>query len=74
VARSRFDPQGRVTEVRLYPIELHWAGHRDADRGIPRLAPADIGLRILQRLQILSAPFGTSIDIRNGVGVIIAKY
>jgi poly-gamma-glutamate synthesis protein (capsule biosynthesis protein) len=68
IAVSRFD-QGRLQEVRLHPMEGGFNGPL-SDLGIPRTAPPDVGQRILQRLQGLSKPFGTSIAIENGVGVI----
>lgn len=70
VAVSRFGRSGRVQSIRLHPIEMHWDDARDADRGIPRLAPPDAAIRILERLQKLSAPYGTRIEIRDGLGVI----
>ncbi len=68
VALSRFD-KGQLQEVRIYPI---WA-RQDAPisrRGMPMLAPPAMAQKILQRLQKLSAPFGTQIAIENNVGVI----
>ncbi|MFA1676766.1 CapA family protein [Rhizobium mongolense] len=61
--------KNRLVELRLYPIVL---GHskRFANRGIPSLAPPPTGRSILERLQKLSAPFGTEIAIENDVGVI----
>ncbi|HEV2610529.1 MAG TPA: CapA family protein [Noviherbaspirillum sp.] len=70
VAVSRFDEQGNLREIRLHPIELHWEGGRDADRGIPRIASPEVAKRVLEQLQKLSRPFGTKIDIQNGVGLI----
>lgn len=70
IAISRYDEQGRLQEVRLHPIELNWNAARDADRGIPRLAPPDVAKRILERLQQLSQPFGTRIEIQGNIGVI----
>jgi poly-gamma-glutamate synthesis protein (capsule biosynthesis protein) len=58
-----------LARIRLYPIELGGAG-RDADRGIPRPAPADVAATILAHLQALSAPYGTQIAIDHGVGII----
>jgi poly-gamma-glutamate synthesis protein (capsule biosynthesis protein) len=68
IAVSRFD-KGVLQEVRLYPI---WGRHDGplSRRGIPMSAPPEIAQRVLQRLQKLSAPFGTTITIENGVGVI----
>lgn len=60
---------GRLTEVRLYPIDLGVTA-TGAARGVPHMADAATGARILERLQRLSAPFGTQIDIVKGVGVI----
>jgi poly-gamma-glutamate synthesis protein (capsule biosynthesis protein) len=62
IALSRYGAHGRLRELELVPIELNWDG-RHAHRGIPRLAPREQGLRILQRLAGLSAPLGTHIEI-----------
>lgn len=70
VAVNRYDRRGDVRTIHLHPIEMHWDDARDADRGIPRLAPPDAAIRILERLAALSEPFGTSIEIRDGIGVI----
>lgn len=61
--------QGKVSEIRLYPIELA-ATARAADRGIPRLAPAPVAREILEHLQQLSAPYHTKIQILRNVGII----
>ncbi|TIV59134.1 CapA family protein [Mesorhizobium sp.] len=68
VTVSRFE-NNQIAEVRLYPIELRRT-MRFANRGVPRLAPAPQGMAILERLQKLSKPFGTVIDIEDGVGLI----
>jgi poly-gamma-glutamate synthesis protein (capsule biosynthesis protein) len=60
---------GRVAEVRLYPIDLGY-GERLTSSGTPRLAPAALGQEILTRLQRISQPYGTRIEIEAGVGVI----
>jgi hypothetical protein len=54
VAISRYDSHGTLRAVELHPVELHWHGPRDADRGIPRPADPPAADRILQRLQRLS--------------------
>jgi len=68
IAVSHFD-NGELQEVRLHPI---WARQDGpiSQRGIPMSAPPEIAQRILQRLQVLSSPFGTTIEIENGIGVI----
>lgn len=67
IAESHFKADGSLRELLLHPIELGFAG-RDAERGIPRLAfdTAENQLqarRILERLQTLSAEFGTRIAV-----------
>lgn len=68
VATTRFE-KGRVAEIRLHPVDLNYTA-RGADRGVPRMAAPEVGRTILQRLQRLSEPFGTSIAIEQGTGVI----
>lgn len=60
---------GRLEEVRLRPITLGW-GARRSQRGRPMLAPPAMAHRILARLQALSRSFGTTIEDRDGIGVI----
>jgi len=72
VATTKWDG-GRVSEIRLYPIDLNY-GARGANRGVPRLASPGVARTILERLQRLSKPFGTTIAIEQNVGVIrVAK-
>lgn len=73
VALCCHDRRGRLKEVRLHPIELHHEGARDADRGIPRIAPPGVGGRILRTLQELSRPFGTEIRIKGEIGFIAVQ-
>ncbi|TIV97581.1 MAG: hypothetical protein E5V77_12795 [Mesorhizobium sp.] len=68
VSVSRFE-ENHLAEIRLYPIELRRLS-RLANRGVPKLAPTHQGRAILERIQELSKPFGTKIEIENGVGVI----
>ena len=68
IAISRYEG-GRVAEIRLYPIDLG-ATEQGAGRGVPRMADAAFGRRILERLQRLSEPFGTTITIEKGIGII----
>jgi len=61
---------GRLAEVRLYPVELGYDSPRMAHRGVPRMADGPTARRILQRLQALSTPYGTQISIQDNVGFI----
>ncbi|WP_085035663.1 CapA family protein [Ensifer aridi] len=68
IAVSRFE-QNQIAELRLHPIELGYS-RRFANRGIPSLASGDKARAILERLQLLSRPFGTEIIIENNVGIV----
>ncbi len=65
---SKFDG-GRLTEIRLYPVELAY-DTRGSVRGIPRTASPEAAQRILARLQTLSSPLGTTIVVEGNIGVI----
>jgi len=68
VAVSRYEG-GRVSEILLYPVDLGY-GMRLTRSGVPRLAAPTAARAILERLQRLSKPYGTSIAIEKNVGVI----
>ena len=68
IATSRYH-DGQLAEVRLYPVDLG-VNASGAGRGVPHMADAATGARILARLQTLSQPYGTKIVIERGVGVI----
>lgn len=68
IAESRFKG-GKVAEIRLHPVEQGYE-KQGAHRGVPRLARPGKATDILERLQRLSEPYGTSIEIVNGVGII----
>lgn len=60
---------GKVLEIELWPITLGFGGSH-AERGRPMLAEPELGEKILNRLDALSRPFGTSIGRSNGAGII----
>ena len=64
---SRFE-HGQLSEIRLYPVYLQ--ADRSADRGVPRLASPQMAHVILDRLQNLCRPFGTTLEIKDQVGII----
>ena len=68
IAVSRWEA-GRVADVRLYPVDLGY-GERLTRSGTPRLASPPVARRILERLQRISKPYGTSIEIEGDAGVI----
>jgi poly-gamma-glutamate synthesis protein (capsule biosynthesis protein) len=57
---------GRLTEVRLYPIALGMDKSR-AQKGVPYLTGDE---KLLERLGKLCEPYGTELVIENGVGVV----
>jgi poly-gamma-glutamate synthesis protein (capsule biosynthesis protein) len=60
---------GGLTSVRFYPIDL--GTDRAAERrGLPQLAEGGRASAILTRLAALSTPFGTTLDIANGVATL----
>jgi hypothetical protein len=68
IASSRYQ-DGRLVEVRLHPTDGGFEGPVSS-LGVPRLARPEMAQRILQRVQALSRPFGTTIAIENNVGII----
>ena len=60
---------GRVKEIRIYPIDVR-RGAQLKQSGLPRIAPPELGRRILELMRELSTPFGTDITIEGNVGVI----
>jgi len=69
IAAVEFGRQGRVREIRIYPIDLR-AVPPSKLRGLPRLATREVGERILTTMRRLSEPYGTDLRIVNGVGII----
>ena len=57
---------GSVKDVTLYPISLGMGKPRP-HLGVPVLASS---CRVLERMAELSRPYGTKIDIRNGIGYV----
>ena len=53
--------------MRLLPIDLRY-GTPLTESGTPRFADPDLARAILERLDALSRPFGTTVEIRDGIG------
>jgi hypothetical protein len=66
---TRFEG-GKLTEVRLYPVDLGGSRRPISQLGIPTIPTPEIAQRILKNLQEYSKPFGTRISIENNIGVI----
>jgi poly-gamma-glutamate capsule biosynthesis protein CapA/YwtB (metallophosphatase superfamily) len=60
---------GTLTGLTLHPISLGF-GQPRAQRGRPIVAPPELGRKIIDDLRTFSAPWGTKIEYRDGVGVV----
>jgi poly-gamma-glutamate synthesis protein (capsule biosynthesis protein) len=70
LTESRYE-NGRLVEVRIYPVDLGQNQSRPfSRRGIPMTPSLEMATRVLEELQRLSKPFGTTITIERGVGII----
>lgn len=58
-----------LTELALYPISLGYGEPRQV-RGRPVFADSQLGSKIIGDLQKLSEPYGTTIEMRRGVGYV----
>lgn len=61
---------GKLTEVRLYPVDLGGKRRPISQMGIPMTPDPQDAQRILHDMQEYSQPFGTKISIEDNVGVI----
>jgi poly-gamma-glutamate synthesis protein (capsule biosynthesis protein) len=68
VALTEYDGPA-LKAIRLYPLDLGNTPDK-VRRGIPHFAQPATAERILKKLQVISAPFATKIDIQGSVGVI----
>jgi poly-gamma-glutamate synthesis protein (capsule biosynthesis protein) len=70
LTESRYQ-DGKLVEVRVRPVDLGQDGTRPLSRlGLPMVPAPAMAQRVLEKLQRLSKPFGTTITIEGGVGVI----
>lgn len=60
---------GALQEIKLYPIDLGYKQAR-ARKGRPVMAEGEVTDEVLALFKRLSLPFGTELEIRDGVGVI----
>ena len=62
--------QGGNAVLRLLPIDLRY-GTPLTESGTPRFADPDMARAILERLDALSRQFGTTVEIRDGIGYVV---
>jgi poly-gamma-glutamate synthesis protein (capsule biosynthesis protein) len=63
-----FQGKGGLTEFKFYPVSLVWTTR--SRTGLPLLAEAEAAKKITERIAQLSAPFGTKIEFKDGIGVV----
>jgi poly-gamma-glutamate synthesis protein (capsule biosynthesis protein) len=68
IAMPRFSGK-RLAELKLYPISLGYKKPR-SQRGWPMLAGPELARKIIDDVVTFSAPFGTAIDFKDGMGVV----
>jgi poly-gamma-glutamate synthesis protein (capsule biosynthesis protein) len=61
---------GKVQEIKLYPITLNPGADRADPLGRPFLADAEMGKKIVSRMSRFSKRYGTEIKIEKGIGVV----
>lgn len=61
--------EGQLVELKLYPITLGF-GEPSQVRGRPLLAGGELGRKIIGDLIQYSEPFGTEIELVNGIGIV----
>jgi hypothetical protein len=69
LTQSRYE-NGRLTEVRIYPVDLGQTPRPGSELGTPRRPSPEVARKILGEVVAYSKPFGTRISIEDGVGVI----
>jgi poly-gamma-glutamate capsule biosynthesis protein CapA/YwtB (metallophosphatase superfamily) len=72
VAEMVFTRDRSLKEVRLHPISMGF-GQPRIKRGQPYPSPANEADQIMKDLQELCEPFGTSVQYKNGVGILSWK-
>jgi Bacterial capsule synthesis protein PGA_cap len=61
---------GKLTEVRIYPVDLGQTPRPTSEVGIPKRPSSAVARKILDEVIEYSKPFGTRIVVENGVGII----
>lgn len=69
LAKSFYD-NGKLVEVRLYPVDLGDVHRPGSQLGTPKRPSPEVAQRILRDVATYSQPFGTKISIEDGVGII----
>lgn len=65
-----FGPDNNLVELKLYPVDVSMVREPRSQSGLPMLAEPDLAKKLIGYMGELSAPFGTSIEYENGVGLV----
>ena len=68
IAEAQFEDD-KLSELKLYPLTLGLENPR-SQRGRPMLAEPEEAAQILETLKKLSEPYGTKIQVEDGVGIV----
>jgi poly-gamma-glutamate capsule biosynthesis protein CapA/YwtB (metallophosphatase superfamily) len=69
IAMPRFTGE-QLTELKLYPITLGFKKPRQ-QRGRPMFADPELSRKIIDDVAKFSAPFGTRVELRDGIGTVV---
>ena len=69
IAMPRFTGE-QLTELKLYPITLGFKKPRQ-QRGRPMFAGPELSRKIIDDVAKFSAPFGTKVEFRDGIGIVV---
>ncbi len=70
VAVCSFGEEWKLRELKLYPVTLTSLRKPRSICGLPMLADSEAGRLIIEYLGELSAPYGTEIEFKDGVGLV----
>jgi poly-gamma-glutamate synthesis protein (capsule biosynthesis protein) len=69
-----FDEVGELTSFKLYPLTIGGAMsgvcESRSQSGLPRMAESETARKIIEYLGKLSFPFGTKIELKDGIGLV----
>ena len=69
-----FDEVGELTSFKLYPLTIGGAMsgvcESRSQSGLPRMAESETARKIIEYLGKLSSPFGTKIELKDGIGIV----
>jgi len=66
-----FNTQKDLIECKLYPVDVNMAREPRAQAGLPMLAEAALGRKLIEYMAEISAPYGTTIEYKDGAGLIV---